>query len=185
MSYSRYGSQISTLLTFLACGLGMSCQQRHDVRDAEPSTLESVNASQSDEAKVLSSPDQEAIMTAVERAVLLPPGARAVTEYARYYAYSDQHRVTAVYILPPPDLGPALRCMRRRDDKSPCTIEDRALREGYMIGRAGLKSSGRRWVKISELPTQQDGGCSYVTIRVEFGATDSAWKVISAGCNGE
>ena len=55
-------------------------------------------------------PDRRTIIDAIERRVVLPPGAQPLDRYARFYADGPGGEVTGVYVgLPPPEWPPGTR----------------------------------------------------------------------------
>ncbi len=65
-------------------------------------------------------PDRRAIMNAIERQVVLPPGAQPLDLYARFYADGPGGEVTGVYVgLPPPEWPHGTRQWVRSIDDLP------------------------------------------------------------------
>jgi hypothetical protein len=77
---------------------------------------------------------QAAVMNQIEKAVVLPSGAKPIENYARYYAAGSANKVMVVYVIPP-------------DEPQPYE-----LRKGQ-----------RTWLTDYRLlPSINDGGCSVI-----------------------
>lgn len=128
---------------------------------------------------------EEALMDAIEKGVQLPPGAKSLNSYGRYYTYADSGKVTAIYLLPMPSADTVAGCSTIVDDTLvPCTAEEiaEARKMEVEMQARQLEAGERRWVKDeSEIPHIMDGGCSQVSIL--FGIAEK--RVIRIGCNGD
>jgi hypothetical protein len=134
-------------------------------------------------ATVPNSTEQE-LMDRIESSVVLPEGAYPLEDYGRYYTYSGEGRVTAVYLRPfnPPDSSDG--CWKSSgEDLIPCTEEEREAANSAMSGMTSrrLGAGERRWVDDSnDLPFILDGGCTQVTIDYLIASN----RFASVRCNG-
>ena len=130
-------------------------------------------------------PVKEKLMNEIERAVVLPKGARSLNSYGRNYAFSGRNKVTAVYLVPspPPDPGQGCDVMLANLSSRPCTKQEVA-ESAASAARASASETPagqRRWfVNRDDLPVVSDGGCEQVTIEFDT----AAHRVIWVACNG-
>ena len=105
---------------------------------------------------------QAALMDEIEALVRLPEGARALEDYARYYAFGPGSEIVGIYTLPfarPEDGGCAETADNAALPPPPCPEED---------AEPALADGQRRWLDDSDdLPVIVDGGCSVITIRYD------------------
>ena len=128
---------------------------------------------------------QQALMDQIERAVVLPKGAKPLSAYGRNYAFSGRDKVVAMYLLPSPpaDLSQGCEVMLEGFRSRPCTrkeIAESAASQARAIA-AETPAGKRRWFESSRnLPSILDGGCRQVSVWYDI----PAHHVISVACNG-
>jgi hypothetical protein len=131
---------------------------------------------------------QEAIMQAIEKAVVLPEKAGSLEQYSRNYATGPDGKVIGVYVTPH-DSGPAdedvgCEVMLENLESRPCTEAEEAEQADHdkaLAATLGEAGQSRWFDDYLELPTILDGGCNAVTIIYD----PRAKQVESAECNGE
>jgi hypothetical protein len=124
---------------------------------------------------------QEELMDRIQRAVILPRGAKPIKFYGQNYAFVGNTQVKAVYFIPEPLFTEKSGCVH--GDGKPCPPDEigRMVRENAKR-RAGYASAGgRRWfANERDLPSIMDGGCFQITIRYDIPTR----RVLGASCNG-
>jgi hypothetical protein len=134
------------------------------------------------------SSEQDALMNAIERSVVMPTGAGKLDEYSRNYATGPDGKVIGIYVTPH-DSGPAdedVGCEVMLEDleSRPCTEAEEAEQADHheaLAATLGEAGQSRWFDDYLELPTILDGGCNAVTIIYD----PRAKQVESAECNGE
>ena len=140
----------------------------------------------SDAAAVV--PHQEALMDEIERTIVLPKGANPFQAYGRNYAFADDHKIIATYVLPSPPLdlskpGSCTSAAPPNFEGRPCTKEevDELLARDARAFAAQTKAGTRRWYSDrSKLPLISDGGCMMVTVEYDF----ANHRFLTVACNG-
>jgi len=127
-----------------------------------------------------------AISSALEREVVLPEGASSIGSYSRNYAMASDRVVIAVFIEVPPipeKMGCHVVLSVRPFQERPCTEQEVATgaekQKAYQLRIAPVGQA--RWFEsVDELPSQVDGGCSYITIVYDL----KLERFESVECNG-
>jgi hypothetical protein len=134
------------------------------------------------------SSEQAAIMRAIEAAVVLPEGARALAEYSRNYAVGPDGKILAVYVSPsePQVADEEYGCevMLEHLEWRPCTNDEVAamIRDDQASAeRMGAAGQSRWFDNYEELPLVLDGGCGFIKIIYD----PKAKRIERAECNGE
>lgn len=136
-------------------------------------------------APAATSRSHEALMDKIERAVVLPKGAKPLNAYGRNYAFSGRDKVVATYLLPsaPLDMSEGCDVMLEDGKSRPCTKKEiaKAAKSDASNVAAQTPAGKRRWYdSVRSLPEISDGGC--MQVRVEY---DIATRHVStATCNG-
>lgn len=124
-------------------------------------------------------------MTAIERAIQLPKGAKPLNAYGRNYAFSGTNKVIATYLIPfpPVDMSEGCDVMLENGDSRPCTkkeIKESAKSDSRDIV-AQTPAGQRRWYNDPRsLPEISDGGCAQVSVEYEI----ATHHIVSVRCNG-
>ncbi len=127
-------------------------------------------------------------MRAVETAVELPAGARALGEYSRNYALPPDGWVMAVNVIPQPakaresDYG--CEVMLEDFESRPCTDAEKAKiedQEGATRELFGQADQSRWFDNYRDLPMISDGGCDLIEIIFNPQSQQNE----STQCNGE
>jgi hypothetical protein len=127
-----------------------------------------------------SSPEQsphDELMDVIEAQVRLPEGARHLDDYSRYYAESDDGRVTAVYLIPlSMEAADEDECEEISEDGSGQIVPCPSMNLPWQI-----PAGQRRWLDTeADLPFINDGGCSQVTVTFDRATS----RVSAVNCNG-
>lgn len=133
--------------------------------------------------------EHDLVMRAIETAVELPAGAKALKEYSRNYALRPDGKVIAVYVMPKP--------VKARDsdyygcevvledfESRPCTDAEKAKiagQEDATADRFGDANQSRWFDNYGDLPMIVDGGCDLIEIIFD----PQSRKIESTRCNGE
>ena len=128
---------------------------------------------------------REALMDQVERAVVLPRGAKPLNAYGRNYAFNGHRQVVATYLVPSAPADPSQGCevMLNNLGSRPCTRKEIAeSAASYARGIAAETPAGRRrWFRNSRsLPSIADGGCTQVSVRYDI----PTHHIMAVACNG-
>lgn len=128
---------------------------------------------------------KEQISREIEHRVVLPNGAEPITEYGRNYAFVDDRRVQAVYLIPPKfrDYRAGCAIMTEEGPPRPCTeleiLEMSKMDQDYLKSMAAADQS--KWFgNIDELPFISDGGCEQITIEYDL----LLRRFLLVACNG-
>jgi hypothetical protein len=132
--------------------------------------------------------ENESVMRAIEVAVELPAGARALEEYSRNYAMRPDGKVIGVFVIPRPkeERASELDCevMLEDFDSRPCTDAEKAKVVAQAKATANLfgQANQSRWFDDHrELPMILDGGCDLIEIIFD----PQSQLIESTECNGE
>jgi len=132
--------------------------------------------------------EHELVMQAIETAVELPAGARALGEYSRNYALRPDGKVMAVYVMPKPvkvrDSDYGCEVMLEDFASRPCTEAEKAEiaeREDAAADLYGQANQSRWFDNYGDLPMIVDGGCDLIVIIFD----PQSQQVESTQCNGE
>jgi hypothetical protein len=126
------------------------------------------------------------IMNEIERAVVLPAGAKPLDAYGRNYAWDGPGKVVATYLKPSQPLDRRIGCdvMLENFASRPCTekeIAESAASEARSIA-AETRAGQRRWFSDPRnLPSISDGGCMQVNVEYDT----ATHRVLTVACNGE
>lgn len=120
-----------------------------------------------------------ALMDKIEASVVMPAEARALDQYARYYARERDGSVRVVLMAPRPKTPSDTKCEEMGGAIVPCEVPETSY--------PTMKAGERIWLKSSDdLPGIADGGCSVIEIPIPasvVNAPDRQWR-IEARCNG-
>lgn len=122
------------------------------------------------------SSEREKLAGKIERSVVLPANARALEDYARYYAKNADGSVSAVYVVHGEGHREAVaRACRKIDDAPfPCPVAGGELRL--------VEAGESMWVdEAIDLPGMSGGGCSHVDI--SYQPREGAFARVE--CNGD
>lgn len=123
------------------------------------------------------SPEQLAISSHIEFVIVLPEGAKPLSEYSRNYTFLSDGAVMAVYYRPPPPYEKGMKCGRfiiQENRAEPPKIEWETCSDAHVEAenrrRAEIMSQfapvgSSRWhAQTEDLPMQFGGQCNYITI---------------------
>ena len=133
--------------------------------------------------RVASSVDRSALAAEIERAVVMPQGARPIEEYGGNYALNGVGTVIARYLLPVPRQQAGGCSKVYADQLRACTKDEvTELQKKYDEDFAQQTPAGQaRWFENPvDLPLIFDGGCMQVNVEYDL----SSHRVVSASCNG-
>lgn len=130
------------------------------------------------------SSQEEELMNAIERAVILSPPMKSLDAYGRYYRYAEPGNIAAVYLIPAPSSEPEGCSVMTENDMRDCTaeeVDELRQRAATEVPRE-LPAGARRWVdKATEIPEINDGGCQQVNILYDVATR----RFLRLECNGE
>lgn len=127
-------------------------------------------------------------MDAIEAAVELPAGAKALDDYSRDYALRPDGKVIGIFVTPRPaearDSEYGCDVIIEDGESRPCTEAEEAETAAFdkaMADNLGQAGQSRWFEDYRELPTILDGGCGMVEIIFD----PQLQRIESAQCNGE
>lgn len=127
-------------------------------------------------------------MQAIETAVELPAGAKALGEYSRNYALRPDGKVIAVYVVPKAvkhrDSDYGCEVMLEDFESRPCTDAEEAkmaAQEDTTADLFGQANQSRWFDNYGDLPIIMDGGCDLIEIIFD----PQSRQIESTQCNGE
>lgn len=132
--------------------------------------------------------EHELITRAIETAVELPAGAKALEEYSRNYALRPDGKVMGIYVIPAPvearDNDYGCEVMLEDFGSRPCTDAEKAEIAGREKATSDLFGQANKWRwfdNYRDLPMIVDGGCDLIEIIFD----PQSQRIDSTRCNGE